>query len=209
MNKPETLRRSDAPIGRRDAPSRRGAASAGGQPARGFTLIELMVTIAIAAILIAMAVPSFQSMLVNNRMSAATNGLFNALNYARNAALTGNTTVLVCPVGAFGSTACGANWPSGWMAVNTGVAPPLLLQSWTLAANAPALTSPSGTASVTFNSRGITSGNAANFKLCDSRGANYARSLQVMATGLVQVSPTGGAGLTNGTAVWGGALTCP
>ncbi|MDE2300293.1 MAG: GspH/FimT family protein, partial [Burkholderiales bacterium] len=73
---------------------------------------------------------------------------------------------------------------------------------------APTLTSPNGATSVSFNSRGI-AGTPAQFKLCDSRGANYARSVLVQATGLALAGQTGGLGLTNAAAVWGGALTCP
>lgn len=208
MNKTGALHRSVPSVGRRNVPWRPQVGSRRSRLAAGFTLIELMVTIGIAALLMSLAAPSFRSMLVNNRMSAAANGLFNALNYARNTALSGNTTVVVCPVGAFNSSTCGASWASGWMVQNPGTSPATILQSWTLAANAPALTSPSGATSVSFNSRGIT-GTPAQFKLCDSRGANYARSVLLQATGLALAGQTGGLGLTNAAAVWGGSLTCP
>jgi type IV fimbrial biogenesis protein FimT len=53
---------------------------------RGFTLIELMVTIAVLAILLAVAVPSFQRASMNARLSAQTNELIASLKEARSEA---------------------------------------------------------------------------------------------------------------------------
>jgi prepilin-type N-terminal cleavage/methylation domain-containing protein len=54
---------------------------------QGFTLIELMVTIAVAAIIMAIAVPSMQTMRANSRVSAAANDLASDLKKARNEAI--------------------------------------------------------------------------------------------------------------------------
>ena len=166
----------------------------------GFTLVELMVTIAVAAILLAIAAPSFQAFLMNNRMSSQADSFFTGLNYARNTALGGNVQTVVCPVGAPGSTTCGTDWSVGWMAVSDPTGTPTLLQSYTSVAGRPILSSTAG--SVAFDSRGLASVQA-NFKICDYRGSSYARSLLTTATGFVQ------AGQKPGQAVWGGALSCP
>lgn len=68
--------------------------------ARGFTLVELMVTIAIAAILMMIAVPSFQRLILNNRLNTAANALVDAVNTARMDAIKLNATTQFC-----GSTA--------------------------------------------------------------------------------------------------------
>lgn len=168
----------------------------------GFTLIELLVTIAIAAIFLTLAVPSFTSMVMNNRLTAATDGLTAALNYARNTALSGAITVEVCPIGTLNSTTCGTSWANGWIVVSNPSGTPTLLQSRQLAASGPVLSSSAG--SVLFDPRGLST-TTASFKVCDSRGASYARSVQIpFVTGLVQVGATPGQ-VAYGTT----ALTCP
>lgn len=54
---------------------------------RGFTLVELMVTLAVAAIALTIAVPSFQSVFQSNRLVSQANELVTAINLARNEAI--------------------------------------------------------------------------------------------------------------------------
>ncbi|RUR04061.1 GspH/FimT family pseudopilin [Legionella sp. km772] len=57
--------------------------------------------------------------------------------------------------------------------------------------------------SITFNSRGLAS-NQTNFRFCDNRGGNFARSVEVLTTGYIQ------SGDTPGRAVWNNtAINCP
>lgn len=63
---------------------------------QGFTLIELMVTVAVAAILLAIATPSFTSIINSNRLTSASNEMVATLQAARMEAVRLNTTVNVC-----------------------------------------------------------------------------------------------------------------
>ena len=54
---------------------------------RGFTLLELMVTVAVVAILATVGVPSFRDLIQNNRVTTQTNELVTALNFARTEAV--------------------------------------------------------------------------------------------------------------------------
>lgn len=75
----------------------------------GFTLIELMVTIAIATALMMVAVPSFVQFQRNARLSDAVSNFMAAANTARaNAMKQGVNTYLVA--------ATGTSWSSGWQA---------------------------------------------------------------------------------------------
>ena len=73
---------------------------------RGFTLIELMAAIAVAAILIAIGVPSYQQFVAGQRLRAAVSALNYTLLYARSEAIKRNADVVVAPAGN-----C---WQSGW-----------------------------------------------------------------------------------------------
>ena len=83
---------------------------------RGFTLIELMVTMAIAVILLMVAVPSFTRTIHNNRVSSASNALLTSLSYARAEAVARGTIVSICPsTDGFNCTAKGKAYESGWL----------------------------------------------------------------------------------------------
>ena len=85
---------------------------------RGLTLIELMVTISIIAILMSLAVPSFQSMIASSNLTTATNDLINTLAQARSNAIRRGGRVTVCK--SANGTQCVAtgNWEQGWIVFN-------------------------------------------------------------------------------------------
>lgn len=85
---------------------------------RGFTLMELLITVAIAAILLAVAAPSFTSIIRNNQMAAARDDVFRAIQYARSHAVSTNQTVTICsaqdPISS-GCNATGGDFADGWI----------------------------------------------------------------------------------------------
>lgn len=82
---------------------------------RGFTLIELMVAVAILAILLAVGVPSFQSFIASSRLTTANNDLVGAITLARSEAIRRGSRVTVCK--SANSTACtdDGGWQQGWI----------------------------------------------------------------------------------------------
>lgn len=72
----------------------------------GFTLLELMVVIAILAILVALAVPSFNNLILRNRLHAAVQDISSVIDLARNEAIMRSHTVRLTPVNA-------ADWGEG------------------------------------------------------------------------------------------------
>lgn len=81
----------------------------------GFTLIELMVVIAITAILIAMAVPSMSAFLAKWQMNSALNAFTGSMRQARSEAIKSSRIVTVCP-STNGSSCDDTNeWKNGWI----------------------------------------------------------------------------------------------
>lgn len=74
----------------------------------GFTLVELMITIAIAAILMAIALPNFSNFLVQTRVDNEISQLQRLLLSARNTAINAEQNVTVCPLNI--SNRCDTNW---------------------------------------------------------------------------------------------------
>lgn len=104
---------------------------------RGFTLIELMVTVAVLAIVLTVAIPSFANLVNGNRLNAQANLLLAAIEYAKTEAVKTNATVTFCHSanGSSCSAAPAAGW-QGWLvglAANpAGIEPGSVMRSGTL-----------------------------------------------------------------------------
>jgi len=169
-------------------------------PTPGFTLIELLVTLLVGGILVAIAVPAFNSFVQNDRDIGQANSLVSSLDYARSEAIKQNIAggITVCP--STNGTSCGGtDWSAGWIVLdghgNVLSAVPALAGSNTLTA----VGSPGG---VTFASTGLPSGQL-TIRICDPRGAAFARDVEVNAAGRVAASTT------PGRTVSGAPLVCP
>ena len=81
----------------------------------GFTLIEALVAIAIAAIILGIAVPNFQDFMRNTRVTSQTNDFVLALALAKSEAVKRNRPVIVCSSSNSTSCASSVNWHSGWI----------------------------------------------------------------------------------------------
>lgn len=82
---------------------------------RGFNLLELMITITVAAILLAIALPSFRNVIHRGRVTSASNELLATLSYARTEAITRGQLVSLCPSSDSASCAGGTAYEAGWI----------------------------------------------------------------------------------------------
>lgn len=74
---------------------------------RGVTLIELMVTLAVAAILLTVAAPDWRRMVAQHQLRAVVSDLYHDIALARSQAIARNTRVMLVPVEE-------ASWDAGW-----------------------------------------------------------------------------------------------
>ena len=84
-------------------------------PAPGFTVVETLATLALISILLAMAVPSFRSVIERQRADSALHLVNTQLAQARNTAITRRSPVTVCPSRGGGTCLSGTDWSAGWM----------------------------------------------------------------------------------------------
>ncbi len=80
---------------------------------RGFTLTELMIVVAVGAVLTAAALPSYNDFVRNQRVKTASFDVFSTLVYARSEAVTRNASVTVAPI-------TSGTWTSGWTVKDSG-----------------------------------------------------------------------------------------
>lgn len=158
----------------------------------GFTLAELLVSLAVGALLLSLGVPSYSQFTQNTQQITSANQLLSSLHGARDLAVTRNARVTVC-ASVSGESCGGGQWHGGWIAfvdtnanrvvdagesvsitgdpfdgvkVSTEQFPQFLLYR------------PNGRIMVD-NVRA----NAGEFTLCDRRGSEHARVVQIDISG--------------------------
>lgn len=181
--------------------------------ADGFTLVEMMVTVAIAAILAAVAVPMLSGFLARSQMNAVVNDFTGALQYARMEAVSRNRCVSVCRR-AEAKQSCAAadgSWSAGWLVFENpncsssvdATDPPAgtLLRARDPGPESMAINAETGDAPevIVFTPRGIVLDGFTTMVFTDKRGSNGAgerliavsRSGRVVATKRKEASPAG------------------
>lgn len=152
---------------------------------QGFTLFELIVTLAVAGIILSFGVPGFMSFIDNTRATSSTNDLITALNLARSEAIRRAATVTVCST-TDGATCDGdGNWGTGWLVHD---ANKVVLRVWPeRSGGASVITGPA--AGLEFGPRGGITGGTAGFtiKLPDCKGKNI-RDVSVTGAGSIAVT---------------------
>jgi type IV fimbrial biogenesis protein FimT len=164
----------------------------------GFTLVELMIAVVVAAILLTTALPSFQETIKDNRMAANVNEFMAALNLARSEAIKRGTFATVCEGTAAGCSNTG-NWEGGWIVFSDvdgdGVVEPgtdnCLPTEDCILRMYPALTAGytlrgnnNVNNRVRYNAKGMSAGFNGTLVMCDDRGIGEdARAIVIARTG--------------------------
>lgn len=162
----------------------------------GFSLIEMVATLAVASITAAMAVPDFHAYVLNVRRDSVVDSLTSSMHYARNQALNLDQAITLC-AGVAG-TNCIASWTNGWEVVSApaGSATVALSSHATHSSDVLTLVSSHGSKSFAFDGRGLVTNMGANgseiITVCDARGASAARAVEINRAGYIQSSPSVG-----------------
>lgn len=163
---------------------------------QGVTALELMVTMAIVAILLAAGVPTFKNYGWNLRMKTAMDTLQADLNLARGQAISHNIQTIICP--AVDASACSGNsdWQYGWIVFtdlngdrNRQAGEPL--RKHAAAVEFLEINSSRSRSHLRFYPNGSAPGSNISIRFCDRRGAEYAGKILVSNSGRIRME-TGG-----------------
>lgn len=160
--------------------------------ARGFTLIELMIVVTVLGIVMAIGVPSFNTMIMNNRLAAASNDVAGALHFARAEAVRRGRTVQV--------EALNSNVTNGlrvWFDEDGDGGfdndEELRVVRLPAASGVAVSGAVNGTAAtdldMSYSPRGVvSSGDSMTFTVCDDRSGNHGKQLTLLASGLLRLT---------------------
>ncbi|MCP5417855.1 MAG: GspH/FimT family pseudopilin [Chromatiaceae bacterium] len=147
----------------------------------GFTLVELMATVAVIAVILVIGVPSIANLKRSGDLTTTSQDLFSALSFARAEAIRRGENVEVGP------NDTGGSWASGWnVGTNLGDADPtnwVIYRSFPAPSTGSSVALTTGTSPVTFAGLGNVS-TASCFDLSVS-GSSAVRSLPIALTGRV------------------------
>jgi type IV fimbrial biogenesis protein FimT len=154
----------------------------------GFTLVEMLIAMALVAILLTIGIPSFRFVTNSNRIAGEINGLLGDMQFARSEAIKEGQPVTICVSTDQATCATGANanaWQSGWIVsdVNGNV-----LRVQTPFSGTDTFLASNTVKSVTFNREGYATGiaNGTLITLHDStNNINWTRCLSITLVGLM------------------------
>lgn len=171
----------------------------------GFTMVELIVSLAIVGILVSIAAPNVQSFFGEAKLSGRSSTLQSAISFARSEAIKRGAAVSLCARAT--DTSCGdaTNWGQGWIVFSDsdvagtqgkldGGEEIMRLARFPgsiVDVKARAVVRPNAMAAVDslrFNSRGLTDWTVGTYVLCDSRGSQSALALIVNGAGIVRLA---------------------
>lgn len=149
----------------------------------GFTLVELLIGLAIVTILFAVALPAFSSAQDATRMGTARTQLIASLHTSITRATVTGRRVVLCPSTDHSSCTGGTDWSGGWIAFHDDNqnrirdAGESLVGSWPALAGMVHVTTTSGRPKFVIQGHGGNAGSNITFTMCDRRGASKAQTV--------------------------------
>ncbi len=166
---------------------------------RGFSLIELMTILGVAAVLFTIAGPALQQFTNNSRRTGAINNFVSSMHIARNTAITTNARVTMCASEALATCELVA-WNQGWIVFSDLNSNQVVDAGETIVGssagyNGLAIQSGQFPTFVMYRPTGramtvSVTGNSGEFTVCDSRGAEHAKAVIMDLSGRPRISTT-------------------
>lgn len=157
---------------------------------RGFTVLECLVALAIAALLMTLAVPAWRGLAAEWRLRAATGALHSTLLQARHEAIHAGIAVLVCPGSALHGCQDNA-WDGGWIGFQDTNGNRQLDADETLLRMEPAWPNVNAASSAArrrlrFLPNGTAPGSNATLRVCDAANHAPGRRVTVSSSGRIR-----------------------
>jgi len=158
---------------------------------KGFTLLELIITISILAILLSLGIPAFQDFALKQRLNAAVTALHNDLLLARAQAIHRDVQVIACPwnpgAGCTGKT----DWSDGWIVFGDSNEDRSYQDGETVLRHGQGVEnvmiySSSGRTDFRFYPNGTAPGSNGSISICGLRGPEQARKLVISNLGRIR-----------------------
>ncbi len=156
----------------------------------GFTLIELIITLTIAGILLALAAPNFSGFVKNNRLTSQANGFMADVAFARSEAIKRGANITICRSKDGAGCFSGTKWHEGWIVVD-GANNVLRVHEELTGKNTMTASAPAVADNIVYNRSGLMTPMPAaveTISICDDRGQG--RLIEIAITGRAQISKT-------------------
>ena len=158
---------------------------------KGVTLLELMITVLVLAVVLAIALPNFGTVIRSNRVATTSNEFMASVAYARSEAMRNNRGAVICP--STNGETCGGTWADGWIVwadrdgdgIQGGTETPLRVQGPLVRQTAP------GNTAIRFSPRGTVVSGPATVTLQPSDckdGEGHRRVFSVLGGGMVRMA---------------------
>ena len=136
---------------------------------RGFTLIELIITVTVLSVVLAFAIPSFRDFVRRNRLTTQSNEFVTAVNLARAEAIRRNRNV---SLNANDPSDNNNEWGMGWRVADL-LAVPTTLRVVPALPGSLTFNGPTGVNAVVFNPNGLLNAGAGTYRLCDPEKSGH------------------------------------